>query len=129
MAISRILWGENMYKQVFDYSGKPYLVKTDRDGKILADELKKQNLFQYTEIMPPSKFYPPRMFDGKEWHGATVEEYIENNRPPVAVPNEMQLIIANLQMQVIQSEAKVTALENKYDELETIVNDIKGSIE
>lgn len=118
-----------MFKQVFDYSGNPYVLRTDDNGEVLEREKEKYNLYKYTDIMPPAKLYPPRYFDGVEWTGSTQDEYEENNQPPVVVPDEMQLIIANLQMQVIQSEAKVTALENKYDELETIVNDIKGSVE
>ena len=95
---------------------------------VSQNEKEKYNLYKYTDIMPPANLYPPRYFNGAEWSGSTQDEYEENNQPPVAVPDEMQLIIANLQMQVIQSEAKVTDLENKYDELETIVNDIKGSV-
>lgn len=117
-----------MFKQVFDYNGKPYVLRVDNKNNVLESEIEKYQLYKFTEIMPPKELYPPRTFDGSKWHGATVEEYENSNKPPVITPDEMQLIIANLQMQVIQSEAKVTDLENKYDELETIVNDIKGSV-
>ena len=117
-----------MFKQVFDYNGKPYVLRVDNKNNVLESEIEKYQLYKFTEIMPPKELYPPRTFDGSKWHGATVEEYENSNKPPVITPDETQLIIANLQMQVIQSEAKVTALENKYDELETIVNDIKGSV-
>ena len=118
-----------MFKQVFDYNGNPYILRVDNKNNVLESEIEKYQLYKFTEIMPPKELYPPRTFDGSKWHGATVEEYENSNKPPAITPDEMQLIIANLQMQVIQSEAKVTALENKYDELETIVNDIKGSAE
>lgn len=117
-----------MFKQVFDYNGNPYILRVDNKNNVLESEIEKYQLYKFTEIMPPKELYPPRTFDGSKWHGATAEEYENSNKPPVVVPDEMQLIIANLQMQVIQSEAKVTALENKYDKLETIVNDIKGSV-
>ncbi|WP_187114651.1 hypothetical protein [Mammaliicoccus lentus] len=113
MAILLILWGEMMYKQIFDYSGKPYLVKTDSAGNILEGDLKKQGLYQYTEIMPPSKFYPPRKFDGTEWHGATVEEYIEDNEPPEVLPDPLQKVVADIQMQVMIGNMKTKEIEEK----------------
>lgn len=118
-----------MFKQVFDYSGNPYILRTDSNNEVLESEKERYNLYKYTDIMPPANLYPPRYFNGIEWSGSTQDEYEENNKPPAVVPDEIQMVIANLQMQVIQSEAKVTALENKYDELKTIVNDIKGSAE
>lgn len=118
-----------MFKQVFDYNGKPYVLRVDKNNEILESEKEKNNLYKYTDIMPPANLYPPRYFNGAEWTGSTQNEFEDNNQPPVIIPDEMQLIIANLQMQIIQSEAKVTSLENKYDKLETIVNDIKGSAE
>ena len=118
-----------MFKQVFDYNGNPYVLRVDNNGEVLESEKERYNLYKYTDVMPPANLYPPRYFNGTEWSGITQDEYEESNQPPAVVPDEMQMVIANLQMQVLQSEAKVTALENKYDELEKIVNDIKGSAE
>ena len=118
-----------MYKQVFDYNGNPYLVKADEDGELSQEDLKKQGLYQYTEIMPPSNLYPPRTFDGSEWHGSTAEEYENNNKPPVIMPDEIQMIIANLQLQLVYSQSEIKNLNKRYEELKEEVNKNKGSVD
>ena len=118
-----------MFKQVFDYNGNPYILKVDENDKVLESEIKKYGLYQYTDIMPPSNLYPPRTFDGTEWHGATAEEYENNNKPPVVLPDEIQMIIANLQIQLIQYDTKVRQLETSYNELREEINEIKGSVD
>lgn len=88
-----------MYRQVFDYNGNAYLVKTNDEGELLVDDLKKQGLYQYTDIMPPSKLFPPRQFDGEKWHGSTIrEDEIEEHKPSV-----MEYMLAQAQMQVTKT--------------------------
>ena len=116
-----------MFKQVFDYSGNPYILRVDSNDEILESEKEKYNLYKYTDIMPPKELYPPRTFDGSKWHGATAEEYENSNKPPVITPDETQMVLANLQMQLVQSESKLKNLESSYDELRKEIDNIKGS--
>lgn len=116
-----------MFKQVFDYNGNPYVLRVDENNEVLDREKEKYKLYKYTDIAPPNNLYPPRTFDGSEWHGATAEEFEDNNKPPEIVPDETQMILANLQMQLIQSESQVKKLESSYDELRKEINNIKGS--
>lgn len=97
-----------MYKQVFDYNGNPYLVKADEDGELSQEDLKKQGLYQYTEIMPPSKLFPPRQFDGEKWHGSTTgdEEIYEE-------PDQSILQMAQTQMQVAESSYQLRDTQKK----------------
>lgn len=116
-----------MFKQVFDYNGNPYVLRVDNKNNVLESEIEKYQLYKFTEIMPPKELYPPRTFDGSKWHGATVEEYENGNKPPVITPDETQMVLANLQMQLVQSESKVKNLESSYDELRKEIDNIKGS--
>lgn len=116
-----------MFKQVFDYNGNPYILRANQNNEILESEIEKYQLYKFTEIMPPKGLYPPRTFDGSKWHGATVEEYENGNKPPVITPDETQMVLANLQIQLVQSELKVKNLESSYDELKKEIDNIKGS--
>lgn len=116
-----------MFKQVFDYNGNPYILRVDNKNSVLESEIEKYQLYKFTEIMPPKELYPPRTFDGSKWHGSTVEEYENGNKPPVITPDETQMVLANLQMQLVQSESKVKNLESSYDELRKEIDNIKGS--
>lgn len=116
-----------MFKQVFDYNGNPYILRVDNKNNVLESEIEKYQLYKFTEIMPPKELYPPRTFDGSKWHGATVEEYENGNKPPVITPDETQMVLANLQMQLVQSESKLKNLESSYDELRKEIDNIKGS--
>lgn len=116
-----------MFKQVFDYNGNPYILRVDNKNNVLESEIEKYQLYKFTEIMPPKELYPPRTFDGSKWHGSTVEEYENGNKPPVITPDETQMVLANLQMQLVQSESKVKNLESSYDELRKEIDNIKGS--
>lgn len=91
-----------MYKQVFDYDGNAYLIKTNEEGRMLASDLKRQGVYQYTEIMPPSKLFPPRRFDGETWHGSSLgEQQVENK------PNVTDYLLAQTQMQVAESSSQL----------------------
>lgn len=105
-----------MYKQVFDYNGNPYLVKTEEDGTLSEKDLKRQNLYQYTDIMPPSHLYPPRKFDGEQWHGASSDDH---NKPPIILPDEMQKTIANLQVQLVKSQSEIKNLKKRFEDLKS----------
>lgn len=118
-----------MFKQVFDYNGNPYILRVDENNNILESEIEKYKLYKFTDIAPPSHLYPPRTFDGSEWYGSSAEEYENNNKPPVVMPDEIQMIIANLQLQLIQYDTKVKKLETSYEELKVEVNKIKGSVD
>ena len=118
-----------MYKQVFDYNGNPYLVKTEENGELLKDDLTRQKLYQYTDIVPPSKFYPPRVFDGVEWHGASIEQYENNNKPPITQPSQLEIIVAQLQMQIVKGNVQLRETQNELANAMLEISKLKGSAE
>lgn len=118
-----------MYKQVFDYNGKPFLVKTNNGGVLDEEDLKSQNLYQYTDIMPPYDLYPPRQFDGENWHGATAQQYQDTNQQPVIVPNQLELIVAKLQMQVAKGNVQLKETEKQLANALIEISKLKGSVE
>ncbi|WP_239760840.1 hypothetical protein [Mammaliicoccus sp. N-M51] len=111
-----------MYKQVFDYNGNPYLVKTNEDGELSQEDLKKQDLYQYTEIMPPSKFFPPRQFDGEKWHGALAEI------PPTPEPSDVDFLNAQLISNDIEHNAKIETLQQDIANLTNELLEMKGGM-
>lgn len=92
-----------MFKQVFDYNGNAFLVKTNDNGELLVDDLKRQGLYQYTDIMPPSNLFPPRIFDGEQWHGSTIKEDGKEDHKPSAI----EYMLAQAQMQVTKTAARL----------------------
>lgn len=108
-----------MFKQVYDYNGNPYILKVDKNNNILESEIKKYSLYKFTEIPPPSRLYPPRTFDGSEWHGASAEEYEEHNKPPIILPDDIQKTIANLQIQLVKSQSEIKHLKKRFEDLKS----------
>lgn len=108
-----------MFKQVFDYNGNPYILRVDNKNNVLESEIEKYQLYKFTEIMPPKELYPPRTFDGSKWHGTTVEEYEEHNKPPIILPDDIQKTIANLQVQLVKSQSEIKNLKKRYEDLKS----------
>lgn len=108
-----------MFKQVFDYNGNPYILRVDNKNNVLESEIEKYQLYKFTEIMPPKELYPPRTFDGSKWHGTTVEEYENGNKPPIILPDDIQKTIANLQVQLVKSQSEIKNLKKRYEDLKS----------
>lgn len=118
-----------MYKQVFDYNGKPFLVKADDNGVLDEEDLKSQNLYQYTETMPPYDLYPPRQFDGENWHGASEQQFQDANQPSPVVPSQLEMIVAKLQIQVVKGNSQLKETEKQLANALIEISKLKGSVE
>lgn len=114
-----------MYKQVFDYNGNPYLVLTNEDGSLSEKDLKKQGVYQYTEIMPPSNLYPPRKFDGEKWYGATANDDNVN----LLKPEPLELIVSQLQMQIAKGNVQLRDTQKELADAMLEISKLKGSVE
>lgn len=110
-----------MYKQVFDYNGNAYLVKIDEQGEPFVEDLKKQGLYQYTEIMPPSKLFPPRQFDGESWHGSTT-----NEEAVVKDPGNIEMVLAQTQMQLAKMSFQVQKTQKELADATLEIAKLKG---
>lgn len=108
-----------MFRQVYDYNGNPYILRTDENNNILESEIEKYSLYKFTHIPPPSHLYPPRTFDGERWHGSSAEEYEEHNKPPIILPDDIQKTIANLQVQLVKSQSEIKNLKKRYEDLKS----------
>lgn len=111
-----------LYKQVFDYNGNAYLVKTDEDGQLLSNDLMEQDLYQYTDIIPPSNLYPPRKFDGDKWHGALAET------PPTPEPSDVDFLNAQLITNDIEHNNGIKALQQDIANLTSELLEMKGGM-
>lgn len=118
-----------MYKQVFDYNGNPYLVLTNEDGSLSEKDLKKQGVYQYTEIMPPSNLYPPRKFDGEKWYGATANDTEQNNNGITQKPDPLELIVSQLQMQIAKGNVQLRETQEELANAMLEISKLKGSVE
>ena len=107
-----------MFKQVFDYNGNPYVLRVDENNEVLDREKEKYKLYKFTDIAPPNNLYPPRTFDGSEWHGATAEEFEDNNKPPEIVPSQTELLLAQAQMQVTKTANQL--VKSQKEQAETL---------
>ncbi|MFI3545170.1 hypothetical protein V5G65_03710 [Mammaliicoccus sciuri] len=116
------------YKQIFDYEGTPYLVKTDEEGFVSQEELDRVNITEYTDIMPPSHLFPPRYFDGKKWFGKSEEEWeLENPTEPV-MPSEVDILNAQLIANNLENSAKIDELQNDILNLTLKLLEFEGGI-
>ena len=112
-----------LYKQVFDYNGNAYLVKTDENGELLQDDLAEQGLYLFTDIVPPSNLFPPRKFDGDKWYGASVEI------PPIPEPNDNDLLNAQLISNDIEHNYRIEELQQDIANLTNELLEMKGGMD
>ena len=102
-------------KVVYLYDGTPYLVYKDEDGE-----------FQYpndewTEVSPPEGIYSPFYFNGNEWIGTSKEEWELNNITD-PTPDDLKLMVSNLQKQLVMSNLNMSKMSQVNM---TQTNDIK----
>lgn len=103
-----------MYIQIFNKSnGKPKLIQSVEDretGKEYFDYDKSE----YTEEIPPSNLYEPIYFKDGKWEGNTKEEWLKQ-RPKIEVketPDDKDVLIANLTLQLVETQDTVKNLQN-----------------
>lgn len=94
-----------MYKQIYDFEGNPKLIRENEDG------IYEYNTNLYTEIEPPSDIYLPIHFDGEKWNGIKKEEWEQiQTKGEEVEPNEKDLVIANLIIQLLDTQTEVETL-------------------
>lgn len=94
-----------MYKQIYDFDGNPKLIQENEEGIFEYDT----NLF--TEIEPPSSLYSPIRFDGKKWNGTNKESWEQAQSDEVITPDEKDMIIADLTVQLLSTQEEVDSLQ------------------
>ena len=102
-------------KIVYLYDGTPYMAYKDEEGEYQypADE--------WTEVSPPEGIYSPFYFNGNEWIGTSKEEW-ELNNITEPTPDDLKLMVSNLQKQLVMSNLNMSKMSQVNM---TQTNDIK----
>ena len=102
-------------KIVYLYDGTPYMVYKNEDGEYQYPN------DEWTEVSPPEGIYSPFYFDGNEWIGTSKEEWELNNITD-PTPNDLKLMVSNLQKQLVMSNLNMSKMSQVNM---TQTNDIK----
>lgn len=104
-----------MFKQVYLYDGTPYLAFKNEEGEYQYPN------DEWTEVSPPEGIYSPFYFNGNEWIGTSKEEWELNNITD-PTPNDLKLMVSNLQKQLVMSNLNMSKMSQVNM---TQTNDIK----
>ena len=102
-------------KIVYLYDGTPYMVYKDEEGEYQYPDN------EWTEVSPPEGIYSPFYFNGNEWIGTSKEEWELNNITD-PTPNDLKLMVSNLQKQLVMSNLNMSKMSQVNM---TQTNDIK----
>ena len=102
-------------KIVYLYNGTPYMVYKDEEGEYQYPN------DEWTEVSPPEGIYSPFYFNGNEWIGTSKEEWELNNITD-PTPNDLKLMVSNLQKQLVMSNLNMSKMSQVNM---TQTNDIK----
>ena len=102
-------------KIVYLYDGTPYLVYKNEEGEYQYPN------DEWTEVSPPEGIYSPFYFSGNEWIGTSKEEWELNNITD-PTPNDLKLMVSNLQKQLVMSNLNMSKMSQVNM---TQTNDIK----
>ena len=102
-------------KVVYLYDGTPYMVYKDEEGEYQYPD------DEWTEVSPPEGIYSPFYFNGNEWIGTSKEEWELNNITD-PTPNDLKLMVSNLQKQLVMSNLNMSKMSQVNM---TQTNDIK----
>ena len=102
-------------KIVYLYDGTPYMVYKDEEGEFQYPD------DEWTEVPPPEGIYSPFYFNGNEWIGTSKEEWELNNITD-PTPNDLKLMVSNLQKQLVMSNLNMSKMSQVNM---TQTNDIK----
>ena len=94
-------------KIVYLYDGTPFIVELNDEGEYVYPK------DEYTEVAPPEGIYQPFYYDGNEWIGTSKEEWEAMQERPPLTPKAIELLVAQLQMQVMIGNKKTKELEDK----------------
>lgn len=102
-------------KVVYLYDGTPYLAFKNEEGEYQYPN------DEWTEVSPPEGIYSPFYFNGNEWIGTSKEEWELNNITD-PTPNDLKLMVSNLQKQLVMSNLNMSKMSQVNM---TQTNDIK----
>lgn len=102
-------------KIVYLLDGTPFIVELNDEGEYVYPK------DEYTEVVPPEGIYQPFYYDGNEWIGTSKEEWDLNNITE-PTPNDLKLMVSNLQKQLVMSNLNMTKMSQVNM---TQTNDIK----
>ena len=102
-------------KVVYLYDGTPYMVYKDEEGEYQYPD------DEWTEVSPPEGIYSPFYFNGNEGIGTSKEEWELNNITD-PTPNDLKLMVSNLQKQLVMSNLNMSKMSQVNM---TQTNDIK----
>ena len=102
-------------KILYLYDGTPYMVYKDEEGEYQYPN------DEWTEVSPPEGIYSPFYFNGNEWVGTSKEEWELNNITD-PTPNDLKLMVSNLQKQLVMSNLNMSKMSQVNM---TQTNDIK----
>lgn len=90
-------------KIVYLYDGTPFIVELNDEGEYVYPN------DEYTEVPPSEGIYQPFYYDGNEWIGTSKEEWELNNITD-PTPNELKLMVSNLQKQLVMSNLNMSKM-------------------
>lgn len=102
-------------KIVYLYDGTPFIVELNKEGEYVYPN------DEYTDVPPPEGIYQPFYYDGNEWIGTSKEEWELNNITD-PTPDDLKLMVSNLQKQLVMSNLNMSKMSQVNM---TQTNDIK----
>lgn len=102
-------------KIVYLYDGTPFIVEMNKEGEYVYPN------DEYTEVKPPEGIYQPFYYDGNEWIGTSKEDWELNNITD-PTPDDLKLMVSNLQKQLVMSNLNMSKMSQVNM---TQTNDIK----
>lgn len=102
-------------KIVYLYDGTPFIVELNDEGEYVYPK------DEYTEVAPPEGIYQPFYYDGNKWIGTSKEEW-ELNNITEPTPDDLKLMVSNLQKQLVMSNLNMSKMSQVNM---TQTNDIK----
>ncbi|WP_239732998.1 hypothetical protein [Mammaliicoccus sp. E-M26] len=90
-------------KIVYLYDGTPFIVELNEEGEYIYPK------DEYTEIPPPEGIYQPFYYDGNKWIGTSKEEWELNNITD-PTPDDLKLMVSNLQKQLVMSNLNMSKI-------------------
>lgn len=102
-------------KIVYLLDGTPFIVEINKEGEYVYPK------DEYTEVAPPEGIYQPFYYDGNEWIGTSKEEWELNNITD-PTPDDLKLMVSNLQKQLVMSNLNMSKMSQVNM---TQTNDIK----
>ena len=90
-------------KVVYLYDGTPFIAEINEDGEYNYPN------DEWTDVAPPEGIYQPFYYDGNEWIGTSKEEW-ELNNITEPTPDDLKLMVSNLQKQLVMSNLNMSKM-------------------